>query len=111
LSFRRADAPMEEGNMLEFHVIHTNWYWRRLRRILRFGEKYYLRVHPDLGEVRACHEYKAIAKMIVIEKRHLVLHYNETSSPDFFRAAPKDIKAMTAHILSRTSHDIEILYQ
>jgi len=86
---------------IEFEVIHTNWYWRCLRRLLRFHGTYFLRIHPKHHDVRAHHYYSNIASITLVDSTNAVFRYKDGSSPDFIRCPATDLKKMINLISSR----------
>jgi len=86
---------------IDVEVVHTNWYWRGLRRIFRFTDEYVLRVHPRHLDVRAAHSYDAIERLAQIDANNLVLHYADHSSPDYLRSTPDNIALIIELINAR----------
>jgi hypothetical protein len=64
-------APPE--NDLDFHVLHTNWYWRSLHRIFRLSDRTLLRVHPVHLDVRASHPFSTLACFHFVDDSNAIL--------------------------------------
>jgi len=79
-------------NIPSFSIIHTNWYRRKLKRILKFYPKYFQRVHPD-GMVRGSNNYEDVVDVEVIDKCNFIIKYRSIS-PDFITANENDVKRM-----------------
>jgi glutaredoxin-related protein len=108
--FRGSKQPQKDENVVEFDVIHTNWYWRHLRRKLQLGKEYLLRIHPNYGDVRAAHKYENIEKIDVIDNINLIIRYKDGTSPDYFRCAPKDAQRIIDIVIARSPKDIQLEY-
>jgi len=82
----------------EFEVVHTNWYWRRLRRKIRFLDKVFVRIHPKHGDVRAGHKYTEISQITISDANTLVFKYTTGASPDWFLCSPQDLQGILQFI-------------
>jgi len=95
-----AAAPTADG-AIDIDVIQSNWYWRHQRRKLRFGDDFFVRLHPERMETRAQHKIEDVAKITVVDANNIVIYYKAFSSPDFIRATAKDIKRIVDIITQR----------
>lgn len=100
---------IKDENIVEFEIIHTNWYWRQLRRKIKLCHDYLLRVHPYYGDVRAVHKYETIEKIIVVDKNNLILRYKD-GSPDYFRCSGQDLQKIVDLIIGRCTKEIVLEY-
>ena len=99
--FRSDSTPEKGANDVDIHVIHTNWYWRNLRRIFRFSDDFFARIHPSHLDVRAVHKYDTIEKISLIDSKNIVFVYKDGSSPDYIRATAADIQSIITLVTSR----------
>jgi len=58
---------------IKFKVIHTNWYWRCLRRNFHFYKTYFCRVHPKCKEIKAVHNYTDINSITIVDDNNIIL--------------------------------------
>eukprot|EP01128_Nolandella_sp_AFSM9_P004464 TRINITY_DN2007_c0_g1_i1.p1 TRINITY_DN2007_c0_g1~~TRINITY_DN2007_c0_g1_i1.p1 ORF type:complete len:664 (+),score=204.17 TRINITY_DN2007_c0_g1_i1:65-1993(+) len=100
LPWSTTKSPSTDDSM-EFDVIHTNWYWRKLRRKFRFTETVILRIHAKHGDVRAAHPYSEVASLKRPNPYNLVISYSTSSSPDYIKASTPDIDAMISILLEK----------
>eukprot|EP00029_Vermamoeba_vermiformis_P005876 TRINITY_DN215_c0_g1_i1.p1 TRINITY_DN215_c0_g1~~TRINITY_DN215_c0_g1_i1.p1 ORF type:complete len:579 (+),score=239.80 TRINITY_DN215_c0_g1_i1:128-1864(+) len=105
--FRGGKQTDKDDTVIEFSVIHTNWYWRQQTRVLRLTKEHVLRIHPKYGDVRAAQKYDEINKIVVKNKEYLILYYKE-SSPDYFRATSAAIEKIVSTIKERAQKPDEI---
>lgn len=95
----------EKHQDIDFEVIHTNWYWRHLKRIFRFTDTKILRLHPKyLDNTRAAHEYNSVSSLELIDPQNLIISYNDSSPSDYIRSKPSNILKMMKLILQRTTN-------
>lgn len=104
--FGSSSAPLPEG--VTFDVVHTNWYWRNLKRQFRFCEDSFLRIHPRQGDVRAKHSYNSVHTITRDGKINLVIHYNDGSSPDYIKADEGDCNKMVA-LIQRHNPEVVVI--
>jgi len=105
--FRGGKQTDKDESVIEFNVIHTNWYWRQQTRVLRLTKDHILRIHPKYGDVRAAQKYDEISKVVVKNKDYFILYYKE-SSPDYFRAPSNAIEKIVSTIKERAQKPDEI---
>jgi glutaredoxin len=105
--FRGGKQTDKDDSVIEFSVIHTNWYWRQQTRVLRLTKEHVLRIHPKYGDVRAAQKYDDINKIVVKNKEYLIMYYKE-SSPDYFRVTSAAIEKIVSTIKERAQKPDEI---
>lgn len=94
----QTSLPAEE--IVDFKVIHCNWYWRHLRRIFRFTATCIQRIHPKHMEIRASHSYESVVSFKILNEGNAIIEYQQ-SSPDYFASRPSDLREMIRIILSK----------
>lgn len=100
--FRSEKEELQKGpDDVDFDIVHTNWYWRNLKRRFRFTQKAILRIHPTHNDIRASHLYDSILTIKVIDDKSIVINYNDGSSPDYVCATPEGITTMIDIIQKR----------
>jgi len=100
--------PPTQETIAEFDVIHTNWYWRHLRRKLRFRENCIERIHPDYNDTRASHDYTSILSIRVKDPSNAVFEY-QLGSPDYIYTKPSDLKKMV-HIIQTKNPNVQLFF-
>eukprot|EP01127_Copromyxa_protea_P005053 TRINITY_DN14882_c0_g1_i1.p1 TRINITY_DN14882_c0_g1~~TRINITY_DN14882_c0_g1_i1.p1 ORF type:complete len:424 (-),score=92.13 TRINITY_DN14882_c0_g1_i1:38-1201(-) len=96
MSWIWSSSSSAESTAPEFEVIHTNWYYRQLKRKFRFFDLVFLRINPRDGAVRASRKYSEISQIVVADSRHMEIHYKATHYPDYIAASPQQIEEMLA---------------
>merc|ERR1711862_891593 len=67
--FRSEKPGLEKGaDDVDFDIVHTNWYWRNLKRRFRFTKNGILRIHPTHNDIRASHPYSSILAIKVLSE-------------------------------------------
>ena len=110
---------------VDFDVVHTNWYWRNLRRRFRFMDNEFVRLHPTHMDVRAAHKYNDVQTITFMSKTKyvhvfglfpcsprlcsIVIKYRDNSSPDYITAVAPDCENMAKLITSRATESVGIL--
>ena len=89
------------GEDVEFRVVHTNWYYRRLHRIFRFGKDSICRLHPDHRDLRASHRYSSVTKVKYQDDVNIVIEYDDGGAPDYVQARKEDVARMVSIILEK----------
>jgi len=84
-------AHATSNSHIEFDIVHTNWYSRRLRRKLRFLDQVFVRIHPKHGDIRAAHKYSEIEFITMTDSTTLVFNYTTGASPDWIHCTPHDL--------------------
>jgi len=84
-------AHSPSNSHLDFDIVHTNWYSRRLRRKLRFLDQVFVRIHPKHGDIRAAHKYSEIDFITMTDSTTLVFNYTTGASPDWIQCTPHDL--------------------
>lgn len=88
--FSRSTPEIPKGPRdVEFDLVHTNWYWRNLKRRFRFADAHIYRIHPVHGDIRAAHLYTAVESVTRRSPTSLVICYNDGSTPDEVHAVEK----------------------
>ena len=87
----------------DFEIVHTNWYWRNLKRKFRFTADSILRIHPVHNDVRATHTYASIRQLQIVDDTNFVIDYSD-SSPDYIQADSVDIVKMINIIKERSAN-------
>lgn len=95
------------SDTVEYDVIHTNWYWRHLRRKLRFCPTVFLRIHPKHGDVRSAHTYSDLASVLVKGTDTLVFNYSTGASPDWIMCSPRDQHEILTLLRKRAPNVVE----
>lgn len=102
--FRSAKEELKkETDDLDFEIVHTNWYWRNLRRTFRFTKDSILRIHPSHNDVRASHRYDTIMSISVVDENNMIITYEDKSSPDYIKSTPQDLEQMVKIITERSN--------
>jgi len=86
---RKANTTEKSLDVVEFDVIHTNWYWRNQKRKLQFHPQGFRRLHPTYGDVRSSQSYSDISKIEIKSPTLMIFHY-KTSSSDWIKCSSKD---------------------
>merc|ERR1739847_210613 len=93
--FRSEKPGLEKGaDDVDFDIVHTNWYWRNLKRRFRFTKNGILRIHPTHNDIRASHPYSSILAIKILSETTIVINYNDASSPDYVCATSTAINTM-----------------
>lgn len=92
----------------DFEIVHTNWYWRNLKRKFRFTSDSILRIHPVHNDVRATHTYASIRQLQVVDDTNFVIDYSD-SSPDYIQADSVDIVKMMNIIKERSKREVFVV--
>merc|ERR1712232_844994 len=92
----RSSSPKLEKNEddYDFDIVHTNWYWRNLKRRFRLTKDAILRIHPNKGDVRAYHPFTTVVAVSIIDDTSMVIHYTQ-SAADYVTATPEIISSIT----------------
>jgi len=104
----KPDDTSKKSNEIDFDVVHTNWYWRNLRRRFRLSDKHFSRLHPSYNDVRSVHEYSTIEKMERVSDTQFVIHYNDKSAPDYITAEADKCKAMMEALEERAGKQLVV---
>lgn len=100
--FSRSAPEIPKGPRdVDFEVVHTNWYWRNLKRRFRFADAHFYRIHPDHGDIRAAHLYASVESVTRTAPTALVLRYNDGSAPDELHALPNQCDEMIRLMVER----------
>jgi len=88
--FRSEQETLQKGaDAVDFDIVHTNWYWRNLKRRFRFTKEGILRIHPTYNDVRASHPYSSICAVKIVNDTTFVINYRGGSSPDYVTSTPQ----------------------
>merc|ERR1712137_1202257 len=79
---------------VDFDIVHTNWYWRNLKRRFRFTKDGILRIHLTCGDVRASTLTPAIFSVKIVNDTNFVINYRDGSSPDYVTSTPQASSSM-----------------
>eukprot|EP01130_Rhizamoeba_saxonica_P000163 TRINITY_DN10163_c0_g1_i1.p1 TRINITY_DN10163_c0_g1~~TRINITY_DN10163_c0_g1_i1.p1 ORF type:complete len:481 (-),score=99.71 TRINITY_DN10163_c0_g1_i1:23-1465(-) len=90
----------------EFNVIHTNWYFRNLRRKFVFGETMFARVHPSLDRdnLRAAHAYSDVASIERTDVNNLVIKY-ASGPPDYIKCSEADCNSIIKILTEKMNNE------
>jgi len=101
--FRSSDGglPAKKASDVDFDVVHTNWYWRNLKRRFRFCDDNFVRLHPRHMDVRATHDYTSVQSVSLVDPKNVVIRYNNNSTPDYICAVPEDCRNIMDIIVTR----------
>jgi len=83
----------KQSKDVDIPVVHTNWYWRGLKRIFRFSSDKIIRIHPSHMDVRASHLYTSIDSIQIIDANNMKIQYNAQGA-DYLTAEVSDIQLM-----------------
>ena len=99
-----SETPTENKDTddIDIDIVHTNWYWRNLKRRFRFTKQEILRIHPTHGDVRARHSYADIRSVKIVDDTQFVIYYRDDSPPDFVTATEEATATMFNIIKSRS---------
>lgn len=86
----RSGASNSTPEGIDFDVVHTNWYWRNLKRKFRFCEESFLRIHPRHNDVRATHAYETVKTIRFADTTNISIEYNDGSATDYITATETD---------------------
>jgi len=93
--FRSEQETLQKAaDDVDFDIVHTNWYWRNLKRRFRFTKDGILRIHPTCGDVRASHPYSSIFSVKIVNDTNFVINYRDGSSPDYVTSTPQASSSM-----------------
>jgi len=93
--FRSEKEKLQKGcSDVDFDIVHTNWYWRNLKRRFRFTKEAILRIHPTLNDIRASHMYTSIEIVRIVNDNSIVISYKDGSSPDYVNGTKEVISSM-----------------
>jgi len=95
------DNTTKAEESVEFKVIHTNWYYRRLHRIFKFDGEKISRLHPDQRDLRASHLYSSVTKVKYQDEVNIVIEYDDGGA-DYIQARKEDVEQMVSIIQSKT---------
>ena len=76
---------------VDIPVVHTNWYWRGLKRIFRFSNDRIIRIHPSHMDVRASHLYSSVDAIYIIDPNNIKIQY-DSQGADYLTAEASDIQ-------------------
>merc|ERR1712137_611282 len=108
--FRSEKPGLEKGaDDVDFDIVHTNWYWRNLKRRFRFTKNGILRIHPTHNDIRASHPYSSILAIKILSETTIVINYNDASSPDYVCATSTAINTMIELIQKRSEKEPVII--
>eukprot|EP01095_Lingulamoeba_sp_RSL-Kostka_P008843 TRINITY_DN2_c4_g1_i3.p1 TRINITY_DN2_c4_g1~~TRINITY_DN2_c4_g1_i3.p1 ORF type:complete len:707 (-),score=337.62 TRINITY_DN2_c4_g1_i3:161-2281(-) len=110
--FRSANDLDKKETDIEFDIVHTNFYWRNLKRKFRFSDKLFYRIHPGTLETRATHAYTTIKSIVMTNNENIIIQYNDKSQSDYICALPEDIKSIISLILIRckqANHNVLVI--
>jgi len=100
--FRGEQETLQKGDDdIDFDIVHTNWYWRNLKRRFRFTKEGILRIHPTYNDVRASHPYSSICAVKIVNDTTFVINYHGGSSPDYVTSTPEASTRMLELIRTR----------
>jgi len=110
--FRSAKEELKKGDEdLDFDIVHTNWYWRNLKRRFRFTKDSILRIHPTLNDVRASHPYTTIEIVRIMDDKSIIINYKDKSAPDHVTGTSEVISSMIELIKIRSaSHNCKPIF-
>jgi len=89
---------------VDIPVVHTNWYWRGLKRIFRFSNDRIIRIHPSHMDVRAFHLYTSIDAIYIIDANNMKIQY-DSQGADYLTAEANDIQ-LIQEIITRKNHKV-----
>jgi len=96
--FARTGDSKSLQNLIEFEVLHSNWYFKQRPRKLIFTDQSFLRVQPD-GQICADHKYPDLEK-VTVTNTSLLFNYYPGLGMDYFFCSQTDIN----NILKTLSH-------
>jgi len=85
---------------VDIPVVHTNWYWRGLKRIFRFSNDRIIRIHPSHMDVRASHLYSSIDAIYIIDPNNIKIQY-DSQDADYLTAETNDIQLIKEIIIRK----------
>lgn len=94
----RSGASNSTPEGIDFDVVHTNWYWRNLKRKFRFCEETFLRIHPRHNDVRATHAYETVKTIRFADTTNISIEYNDGSATDYITATDTDCNQIVSII-------------
>mmetsp|Transcript_114475 Transcript_114475/g.160692 ORF Transcript_114475/g.160692 Transcript_114475/m.160692 type:complete len:572 (-) Transcript_114475:75-1790(-) len=94
----RSGAANSTPEGIDFDVVHTNWYWRNLKRKFRFCEESFLRIHPRHNDVRATHAYETVKTIRFSDTTNISIEYNDGSATDYITATEADCNQIVSII-------------
>eukprot|EP00011_Vannellida_sp_DIVA3-517-6-12_P013442 CAMPEP_0114605228 /NCGR_PEP_ID=MMETSP0168-20121206/950_1 /TAXON_ID=95228 ORGANISM="Vannella sp., Strain DIVA3 517/6/12" /NCGR_SAMPLE_ID=MMETSP0168 /ASSEMBLY_ACC=CAM_ASM_000044 /LENGTH=572 /DNA_ID=CAMNT_0001816079 /DNA_START=77 /DNA_END=1795 /DNA_ORIENTATION=- len=94
----RSGAANSTPEGIDFDVVHTNWYWRNLKRKFRFCEESFLRIHPRHNDVRATHAYDTVKTIRFADTTNISVEYNDGSATDYITATEQDCNQIVSII-------------
>jgi len=97
----------KEPHDIDIPVVHTNWYWRGLKRIFRFSSDKIIRIHPSHMDVRASHPYSSVISIQILDRNNLVIQYG-SSGADYLTVEEKDIQ-LIKEIIQRKNPNVSVL--
>eukprot|EP01120_Amphizonella_sp_Union-15-10_P002063 TRINITY_DN12202_c0_g1_i1.p1 TRINITY_DN12202_c0_g1~~TRINITY_DN12202_c0_g1_i1.p1 ORF type:complete len:494 (+),score=78.67 TRINITY_DN12202_c0_g1_i1:171-1652(+) len=94
----------------EISVVHTNWYWRRLRRQFVFGCLEFYRVHPETRQTRATHSYRSVSEITVVDDFNLIIKYSDNSYPDYIQCSSADLQRVVNKMCRQCGSELKIIW-